>query len=197
MSDTAKLYTLALGILLSVGMIGFGVFLGYHFADASKMIEKTTDTIYIERTDTIRFASEVDFTHKTEKVVETRYVEVHDTIRIDSIVYIPIEITQKWYHQDSLCDVWISGYEPNLDSLHLCQRHTTEIVREKVIEREIPRFNVEADVRGIFVSDRLVGSIGAEVRYNKPKMTCSVGAAYTTDKKPVFSIGVGYRFDIK
>lgn len=129
MIDKGKLYTLALGILLSVGMIGFGMFLGYRFADDGKMIEKTTDTIYIERTDTIRFASEVDFTHKTEKVVETRYVEVHDTIVKDSIVFMPIEITQKHYHKDSICDIWVSGYEPCLDSANIIQKE--RIIIEK------------------------------------------------------------------
>lgn len=185
---------LAICLALICAAVGFaGYFIGKFRSGCEVDFTTKYDTITICNTDTLKLAPDTVVVSK----IGYKYVSVHDTIRIDSIVYIPIEITQKWYHQDSLCDVWISGYEPNLDSLHLCQRHTTEIVRKKVIEREIPRFNVEADVRGIFVSDRLVGSIGAEVRYNKPKMTCSVGAAYTTDKKPVFSIGVGYRFDIK
>lgn len=72
MSETAKLYTLALDILLSIGMIAFGMFLGYnlrsdHFPDETKSV----DTIVMH--DTIRFASEVNFTHKTEKTIETRF----------------------------------------------------------------------------------------------------------------------------
>lgn len=197
MSNESKLYTLALAIMLGIGLIGFGAFLGYRFADDSKMIENQTDTICIERTDTIRFTSEVDFTHKTEKVIETRYVEVHDTIVKDSIVYIPIEITQKHYHEDSLCDVWVSGYEPNLDSLHLYQKHTTDIVNHFREVTKMPRLTEEIGCGAFYLPNRLVGSVGAEVRYNAPKMSYSIGAAYTTDKKPIVGAGVGYRFDIK
>lgn len=156
----------------------------------------TNDTIYIERTDTIRFASEVDFTHKTEKVVETRYVEVHDTIVKDSIVYMQLPITQKHYHEDSLCDVWVSGYEPNLDSLHIVQRHTTEIIRETKVDYKMPRLTAEVGLQGLYLQDRLVGSVGAEVSYNAPKMSYSLGAAYTTDKKAVVGVEVGYRFNL-
>lgn len=171
-------------------------FFGGRVSKRCDCIAPISDTIYIERTDTIRFASEVDFTHKTEKVVETRYVEVHDTIVKDSIVFMPIEITQKWYHEDSLCDVWVSGYEPNLDSLHLYQKHTTEIVNHFREVTKMPRFTAEVGLQGLYLQDRLVGSVGCEVRYNAPKMSYSAFGCYTTDKKAVVGVGVGYRFNL-
>lgn len=171
-------------------------FFGGRVSKRCGCIAPTSDTIYIERTDTIRFASEVDFTHKTEKVVETRYVEVHDTIVKDSIVFMQLPITQKHYHEDSLCDVWVSGYEPNLDSLHIVQKHTTEIIREMKVDYKMPRLTAEVGVGGLLLQDRLVGSAGAEVRYNATKMSYSAFGCYTTDKKAVVGAGVGYRFNL-
>lgn len=135
MSDTAKLYTLALGILLSIGMIAFGMFLGYnlrsdHFHDETKSV----DTIVMH--DTIRFASEVNFTHKTEKTIETRFVEIHDTIMRNDTLFVELPWSQKHYHEDSVCDIWISGYEPNLDSANIIQRERTIIERHFVTTKQ-------------------------------------------------------------
>ena len=140
MSNKEKLYTLALGILLSVGMIGFGMFLGYQFADGSKAIDhfpdgtKMVDTIVMH--DTIRFASEVNFTHKTDKTIETRFVEIHDTIVRNDTLFVELPFTQKHYHEDSVCDIWISGYEPNLDSANIIQRERTIIERHFVTTKQ-------------------------------------------------------------
>lgn len=200
MNNKGKLYTLAFGILLSVGMIGFGMFLGYHFADTSKVIDhfpdgrKMVDTIVIEKTDTIRLQR---FDTIVENVVRYRNVYVHDTAFVFADDTIKIPITQKWYHEDSLCDVWVSGYEPNLDSLHLYQKHTTEIVNHFREVTKMPRLTADVGIQGLYLQDRLVGSVGAEVRYNAPKMSYSAFGCYTTDKKAVVGASVGYRFDIK
>ena len=194
MNNESKLYILALSVLLGIGLTGFGAFLGYCFADDSKMIEKQTDTIYIERTDTLRIA---DFDTIVENVVRYKQIAIHDTAFVfvsDNTIAIPI--TQKHYHEDSLCDVWVSGYEPNLDSLHIVQRHTTEIIRETKVDYKMPRLTAEVGLQGLYLQDRLLGSVGAEVRYNAPKMSYSLGAAYTTDKKAVVGAGVGYRFNL-
>ena len=179
---------------IAVFLLALSFYLGFDFGYDMRDDTKSVDTIIIEKHDTIHLQQ---FDTITKQIVNYKQVAVHDTIVRNDTIFAVLPFEQLHYHQDSLCDVWLSGYEPKLDSLHIVQRHTTEIVREIVVDREMPMFSVEANARGIFVMDKLVGSIGAEVRYNKPKMTCSVGAAYTTDKKPVFSIGVGYRFDIK
>ena len=104
-------------------------------------------------------------------------------------------ITQKRYHEDSLCDVCVSGYEPNLDSLHIVQRHTTEIISETKVDYKMPRLTAEVGCGAFYLPNRLV-SVGAEVCYNAPKMSYSLGVAYTTEKKAVVGAGVGLRFNL-
>jgi hypothetical protein len=67
---------------------------------------------------------------------------LRDTIR-DSID-VPIPIIQKRY-DDSLYTAWISGFEPNLDSLRL---HQPEIITTitKVVDRPASRFSIGPSV---------------------------------------------------
>lgn len=67
---------------------------------------------------------------------------LRDTIR-DSID-VPIPIIQKRY-DDSLYTAWISGFEPNLDSLRL---HQPEIITTitKVVNRPASRFSIGPSV---------------------------------------------------
>lgn len=198
MSNESKLYTLALAIMLGIGLIGFGAFLGWKISSEKNKAAATAlslhDTIIVCKTDTCIVH---DYDTIVEKQIGYKYVAVHDTIKVDSIVYMQLPITQKHYHEDSLCDVWVSGYEPNLDSLHLYQKHTTDIVNHFREVTKMPRLTAEIGCGAFYLPNRLVGSVGAEVRYNAPKMSYSIGAAYTTDKKPIVGAGVGYRFDIK
>lgn len=135
MSDKGKLYTLALAILLAVGFIGFGMFLGHQFRDDTKMIgsevDFTTtvvhDTIFIKKWDTI-----------TEQVTRYKLVQVdfHDTIVRNDTLFVELPWSQKHYHEDSVCDIWISGYEPNLDSANIIQRERTIIERHFVTTKQ-------------------------------------------------------------
>lgn len=124
MSNEGKLYTLALGILLSVLMIAFGMFFGYnlrsdHFPDCTKKVDTIIihDTIKVEKWDTI-----------TEQVIRYKLVQVdiHDTIVRNDTLFVELPFTQKHYHEDSVCEIWISGYEPNLDSARIIQKTIVE-----------------------------------------------------------------------
>lgn len=59
---------------------------------------------------------------------------VHDSIEV------PIPIIQKRY-EDSLYTAWVSGYEPNLDSIRLYQPTIIETVT-KTIVKPSPRLNI-------------------------------------------------------
>lgn len=153
-----------------------------------------SDTIYIWRTDTCIVK---DYDTIVENVVRYKQISIHDTAFVfvsDDTIEVPI--TQKWYHEDSLCDVWVSGYEPNLDSLHLCQQHTTEIVNHFREVAKMPRLTAEIGCGAFYLPNRLVGSVGAEVRYNADKFTIGAFADYTTEKKPIFGLKASYRFNL-
>ena len=59
---------------------------------------------------------------------------VHDSIEV------PIPITQKRY-EDSLYTAWVSGFEPNLDSINLRLPTITETIT-KTIVKQAPRLSV-------------------------------------------------------
>ena len=78
-------------------------FFGGRVSKRCDCIVHISDTIYIERTDTLHIA---DYDTIVEKKIGYKYVSVHDTIKVDSIIYMQLPITQKHYHEDSLCNVW-------------------------------------------------------------------------------------------
>lgn len=169
-------------------------FFGGRVSKRCDCVAPTNDTIYIERTDTLCIT---DFDTIVEDIVRYKRIAVHDTAFVfvsDDTIAVPI--TQKHYHEDSLCDVWVSGYEPQLDSLHIVQWHTTEIIRETKVDYKMHRLTAEVGCGVFYLPNRLVGSVGAEVRYNAPKMSYSAFGCYTTDKKAVVGAGVGYRFNL-
>ena len=98
--------------------------------------EPTTETT-IERDtmwrDSIIYEPVPAETIPTDRVV---YIKVavpqtqHDTIR-DSID-VPVPIVQKRY-DDSLYTAWVSGFEPNLDSIRLYQPTIVETVTKKFV----------------------------------------------------------------
>lgn len=151
------------------------------------------DTITIFNTDT---SIVHDFDTIVDKQIGYMCVSIHDTIKVDSIVYMQLPITQRWYHEDSLCDVWVSGYEPKMDSLHLYQKHTTEIIRETKVDYKMPRLTAEVGCGAFYLPNRLVRSVGAEVSYNADKLTIGAFADYTTEKKPIFGLKASYRFNL-
>lgn len=130
MSNESKLYTLALAIMLGIGLIGFGGFLGWKISsekfkhDESCLIK--TDTITIFKTDTCIVK---DYDTIVENLVRYKQIAIHDTTFVFADDTIKIPITQKHYHKDSICDIWVSGYEPCLDSANIIQKE--RIIIEK------------------------------------------------------------------
>lgn len=169
-------------------------FFGGRVSKRCDCIAPTSDTIYIERTDTLRIA---DYDTIVENVVRYKQIAIHDTAFVfvsDDTISVPI--TQKWYHEDGLCDAWVSGYEQNLDSLHVVQRHTTEIIHDTKVEYKMPRLTADVGCGAFYLPNRLVGSVSAEVRYNADKFTIGAFADYTTEKKPIFGLKASYRFNL-
>lgn len=76
------------------------------------------------------------------KVPITKRDTLMDTIR-DSIPA-PVPIMQKRY-EDSLYTAWVSGFQPNLDSIKLYHPEVTNTVI-KYVERHMQRLNIGASV---------------------------------------------------
>lgn len=83
---------------------------------------RTTDTIIVLKVDTI---IEYKTRYIKERVLDTVYLPSQNP-NTDNSSY-PLLITQRHYSKPSLYDLWVSGYEPNLDSIKIYQE--TEYIK--------------------------------------------------------------------
>lgn len=117
-------------VVLAVLVVGLLFFLCVNF-HANNPETKTvkTDTLYVFDTIEIKVPKD-SIVYVDRKVTDTLYLPTpQDTT--------PIPIEQKHY-VDTLADIWVSGYEPNIDSIHYhIPQNTTYI--EKTIEIEKPK----------------------------------------------------------
>lgn len=90
------------------------------------------DTVYNDTT--IYKPVPVD-SHKTGRIVYIRipYPVPTDADTVHDSIEVPVPIVQKRY-EDSLYTAWVSGFEPNLDSLRLHMPEVTNTITETVYE---------------------------------------------------------------
>lgn len=128
-------------------------FVSYRCGRIRAEIVTKTDTLIVDRLDTIREKYPV---YLTERVVDSVRIPVylHDT------TFVEVPITQKYYHEDSLFDAWVSGFLPQLDSINVYQKTTTVEVT-KYVQQPPPRwtFGVTAGP-GILYDGKLHGGVG-------------------------------------
>lgn len=141
------------------------------------------DTITIFKTDTCIVH---DFDTIVENVVRYKQIAVHDTAFVFDDDTIKIPITQKHYHEDSLCDIWVSGYEPNLDSANIIQRERTIIERHYI---DCNRYSNCIGVQANNVSAAMYYSRNIGKRW---QVGVQVGSSY--ECSPQIGIGLGVRF---
>lgn len=152
----SKIVYHVLVVFLGLIIFAFGAVLGNLIAKSAieEVVKTKIDTFYVHHIDTIKVDSIV---YKEKKVLDTLYL--HDTILVKE---------QKVY-EDSLSRIYISGIEPQLDSIYyFIPRDTIFINKETVIYRNVKKhFNF-----GIGVG----GYLGAGVGYNPMKGTFGVNA---------------------
>lgn len=146
------------------------------------VVEKVTvDTVYNHSIDTIvRYVPR----YITRKVVDTLYITK------DSIIYLPI--TQKHYNEPNAYDVWVSGYDPKLDSIKTYNRVEYRTIEKEVV-REITKNKYEFYVNGSLnaVSDVLMPTVGISlITPKKTQYKANVGL-YKGDI--TYGIGVGFK----
>lgn len=155
-----------LTLVLSFTALMVSFFAGYnvarhHFADKHEMV--TSDTIYIERWDTIKIIEPREM---------TRYVLRYDTIQtiiVDSVeiapnAIIPIELAvYRDSTENAKYEAYISGYKAALDSIIInCRQiETTITITERIPAR---RFGVGIQA-GYGFSGHLAPYIGVGIQY--------------------------------
>lgn len=111
-------------ILCSVSILNI-VQCGRDNGQHSEIITKV-DTLYLY--DTIRIDKP---TPVIARNIDTILVQVKDTIRIKDTIYLKLPKEQKFY-QDENYQAWISGYRPELDSIHIFH-NTQQIITSTTI----------------------------------------------------------------
>jgi hypothetical protein len=154
------------GLILILGVVIVCLIL------SAKTEEKEVKTVVLHDT-TVVHDTIIKTISKTQIEIEYKEIKITDTIFIDtSKIALPIE--QKHY-SDSLSDIWVSGYKPEIDSIkyHIPQQ---TIYIDKVVEIEKPkkwyedRFIITAGVYGGYSPlynnfDVIVGA-GFSIRLN-------------------------------
>ena len=129
-----KIITLVLGILLLFNIVNaIGYFVNEHRnAHPSEMKVKVDtlfvyDTIFVEKP-VINKVELIDTLLLTVPITDT--LMLHDTV----LVHLPIEQRQ---YSDPRYTAWVSGYRPQLDSIHIYQR--TEYITKEITPIQKPK----------------------------------------------------------
>lgn len=169
-----------------VGVVSFviGFMLGRH--STKDTIERTlykTDTIRLSTIDTLTLTKPL---YKTYRIV--------DTIRIavDSTRNVTLPITQKYYSKDSVYDAWVSGYEPQLDSIKVYTKNNTEIVTNTITQtREINKWGIYPSLGYIKGDGNEAATFGVTFKSPK-KWLFGVNVGFDNNNKTIYGITIGY-----
>lgn len=114
-------------LMLMLVLIGGAFLIGRYTAEKQVVEIIKTDTLTvktIERYDSLIYIK--------ENVIKPIYVPVRDTVMQHDTAYIVLERVQREY-EDTLFHAWVSGYEPELDSIHVYRetQYITTVITKK------------------------------------------------------------------
>lgn len=148
------------------------------------VIEKvTSDTVYVIKTDTYKVEKPIFL---TEVIVDTFLVK--DTLNNEYL----IPKTQKYY-KDSLYEAWVSGYNPNLDSINIYNKTKFVTITNTTTKEIYPKTTaLYLSVGGMYIGDKFAPKIGADFKFRNGMM---IGANVGLYDKRVF-YGLDFRFKL-
>lgn len=148
------------------------------------VIEKvTSDTVYTLKLETVEVKKPIFI---TEVIVDTFLIK--DSLNNEYL----IPKTQKYY-KDSLYEAWVSGYNPNLDSLNIYNK-TKFVTITNTTTREIyPKTTaLYMSVGGMYIGDKFAPKIGADFKFRNNMI---IGANIGLYDKQIF-YGLDFRFKL-
>ena len=108
---------------------------------------KPKPTVKIERDtvwkDTTIYQPQAAETISTGRVVYVRIPTAEPSDTIHDSIEVPIPICQKRY-SDSLYTAWVSGFEPNLDSIRLYIPEITTTITKTIVKKPRLSFGIQA-----------------------------------------------------
>lgn len=138
--------------------------------------------------------------YKTEKIVEyqPKYItkRVTDTLYLpsDSNKQLPLLMEQKHYQNEGVYDVWVSGYNTQLDSINTYpQIKKTTITNTITKEIEVNRMNVYPymGINNFNGSVNLIIGIALKM----PKRTIYMGEIGAIDGKMYYGLRIGFKLN--
>ena len=130
-----RAFLVALGLLFAaVAWIAFGP----HPQQPQPSVVEKHDTLW--RDTTITHPTPTASTQTGRTVFVPYIVERTDTLHDRDTISVPVPIEQKRY-DDSLYTAWVSGYQPQLDSITLHQPEVVTTV-ERTIVKPAPRWSI-------------------------------------------------------
>lgn len=134
-----RAFLVALGLFLAaVAWIAFGP----HPHQPQPSVVEKHDTLW--RDTTITHPTPTSSTQTGRTVFVPYIVERTDTLHDRDTISVPVPVEQKRY-DDSLYTVWVSGYQPQLDSITLHQPEVVTTV-ERTIVKPAPRWSIGPSV---------------------------------------------------
>ena len=169
-----------------IAIFALAVLLVFSWTSKKEVVIKKhiTDTVTILRIDTIReriphFIS--------EKVLDTIFVEKVS----ENVLKLPV--TQRYYATD-LYQAWVSGYNPNLDSINVFNKVVTHTVNHTITKEIYPKtVDWYLNIGSMFIDKNVAPYLGINVKF---KNNIIVGAnAGVYDKEMFYGFNVGFKLD--
>lgn len=149
-------------ICLFLFLLGASFLFGRLTCPKPEMVEKR-DTVTIVKTDTLIISKPH---YITETKIDSIIYRVVDTIRIGDTIYLPK--TQKEY-RDSSYRAWVSGYQPNLDSIKVYPKTLIQTITKTKTEKSA-RFGIGISTGVGYFGNGLKPYIGIGLNYNLIKL---------------------------
>lgn len=147
--------------IIILGLILASFYLGYKISPTKTITY--SDTVKIVKIDTIKIIKPI---YITEIRVDSIPYQVTDTIKIGDTIYLPK--TQKEY-RDSTYRAWVSGYQPNLDSIKVYPKTLIQTIT-KTQQVKSSRFGIGISTGVGYFGDGLKPYIGIGLNYNLIKL---------------------------
>lgn len=151
-----------------------------------KVVEnRVTDTIYSVRIDTLLI-----------RQPEPKYIHIVDTFYIssDNCTNVQLPIEQRYYSDNGVFDLWISGYNPKLDSIKTYPRVEYRTITNNVtkgIYKSTLDFYPYIGFR--FLDDKVGQVIGLSIKM--PKKWMYSGEIGVMDNKLMYGVTVSYKIN--
>ena len=147
---------------------------------------RVTDTIILTKYDTVVYKQPV---YITKRIIDTVYIQDKD----GHVASIPI--SSYFYHEDNVYDLWVKGFNVNVDSIKLYpQTKFVNIVNNVEVDRYVKRRDLYASVGFKRFSNKIQPNVGLLL---KTKKEAIIGAEIGYDCNNSFYYGFTYGFKIK